>query len=201
MIGDGLLIAGLFLLPGYAGWIAFSKSLQNKPITDGADTTQGNPTIFEILFLIVLGGLVVVLWLGMLFAELGVFSLPLLMSITVVSSMLVGGWAIINGRSLNPFRGATGHPLTLLVIPILAIAIWLSPQPFEYINGGRDHGLYINTGINIARTGRILIQDDELTAVPEQSRPLLINPEVSVSPKPRPWTLERGAAITRVDYP
>ena len=190
MFGEGLLIAALFLVPGYAVWLAFGQGLRGKKAVIGAEMELKQITAVEILFLMMLSGLVVVLWVGALLAELGVFSLPLLGGVMLLGSLAAGGWAIRNGRSPNSFQGARFQPVSLLVLPILAIAIWLSPRPFEYINGGRDHGLYINTGIHIARTGSILIQDEELAAVPAPSRPLLVNPEVTSAIKlvPGPWS-------------
>lgn len=196
MIRDVLLIVMLFIVPGYVGWLAFGQSFQSQAIIVGENSDQEKLTVLEILFLILLGGLVIVLWLGMLFTELNMFSLPLLMGVTWGGSALIGVWAIKNGRSLNPFRGATVQPLILLIVFfILALAVWISPKPFEYINGGRDHGLYINTGINIAKTGRILIQDEALTAVPNKSRPLLTNPATSVAPRPVPGPWSEGQRL------
>ncbi len=178
MIGNALITAAIFLLPGYAGWLAFGESLRRRV------------TAVTTLFLILLGSLVTVSWLGILLAETGLFSLPLLLGVVIGGSLIVGTWAIRNGRSPNPFRRTRFQPVSLLALPILALAVWLSPQPFEYINGGRDHGLYVNTGIHIAQTGGILIHDADLTAVPPASRPLLTNPETSVTPKivPGPWS-------------
>ncbi len=42
---------------------------------------------------------------------------------------------------------------------ILLIAIALSFHPYPWILGDRDPGVYVNTGVNIANTGGILIHD------------------------------------------
>ena len=50
----------------------------------------------------------------------------------------------------------------LVLFLIIAIAMVLFFHPYEYIAGGWDPGVYVNTGINISRTGSILIHDDFL---------------------------------------
>ena len=191
MIVDGLLLVLLFLAPGYAGWLAFGSSWQSPE----PDSAQSQLSVVEILFFIIWGGIIVVLWVGMVLAELGLFSIWSLFGVVLLGCVLVGGWGLKNGRSLNPFREAHFQPITFLILPILGAAILLSPQPFEYINGGRDHGLYVNTGLNIAKTGQILIEDEAITAVPAASRALLINPETSVSPQPVPGPWSEGQRL------
>ena len=164
-----LTLAILILIPGYAGWLAFGSGLRQRV------------TAVETIFLILLTGITAVTWPAFLLAEIGLFSLPLLLAIVVVASLLIGGWGVRrNGRfHLNPFHNPTFTPTDLLPFVLLIIAFILSPEPFQYINGGRDHGIYVNTGIHIARTGSILFDDPELAAVPPESRALLTNPLVA----------------------
>lgn len=182
-----LTLAILILLPGYAGWLVWGSGL------------RGRLTAVTTLFLILLTGIVIVAWPALFLAEVGLFSLPLLLIIVVVSSLLLAGWGLWrHGRaSLNPFPSIT--PTDLLPFVLLSLAITLSPEPFEYGNGGRDHGIYVNTGIHIARTGSILFADPELAAVPAVSRPFLTNPLVAPFPAlvPGPWSEgQRLAGLT-----
>ena len=105
------------------------------------------------------------------------------------------GWATKNHSVSNPLKNASFAPLSLLIFPILALTVILSPQPYEYINGGRDHGLYVNTGIHIARTGGIFIYDSELAAVPSESKHLLINPAVTNERSLLPATWSQGRRL------
>ena len=184
-----LTLVGLILLPGYVGWVAFGSRL------------KGHVTAVTTLFLILLTGLTGVTWPALVLAEIGQFSLSRLWLIVVVVSLAVGGWHVWrNGRpQLNPLSGT---PLTLsdlLPVPLFILAVILSPKPFAYINGGRDHGIYVNTGIHIARTGGILYDDPQLAAAPVASRALLTNPLVAPfhSLVPGPWSEgQRLAGLT-----
>lgn len=176
---QALLVLAVFLLPGYAVWIAFGQSI-NRQIT-----------ATETLFLNLLAGTAVVAWLALALAEVGWFSLPQLLILVSGGSLLLVAWAIRHGRPLaNPFQGLRFRPVSLALLLMIGVTIALSPRPFQYIVGGRDHGLYVNTGVHIARTGRILIHDSGLVSAPPESRPALIKPDVSVyrSGLPGPWS-------------
>ena len=159
----------LILLPGYVGWLTFGSGLRERV------------TAVETLFLILLTGITAVTWPAFFLAEIGQFSLPVLFGIVVLGSLLIGGWGLRhNGRShLNPFQHTSFTLSDLLPFLLLIIPFLLSPEPFQYINGGRDHGVYVNTGIHIARTGSILFDDPELAALPPASRDVLTNPLVA----------------------
>lgn len=173
----------IFLIPGLAGWLAFGNQL------------KAHVSFLETVFLIILGSVAATSWVAITLAEFKMFSLFTLLLILLISSIALSGWAMRNGRFSNPFKNTTIPPLSLLIFPILALAIWLSPQPYEYINGGRDHGLYVNTGIHIARTGSIFIYDTELASVPSESKPLLINPAVSTARTLLPATWSQGRRL------
>src|SRR5690606_38108177 len=106
-----------------------------------------------------------------------------------VTVLLVGiGWR--RGARWQPLHQlAWGWP-DLLVGLLLIIAVFLSGRPSEYIVGGRDHGVYVNTGIHIAKTGAILVYDSDITAVPETLRPVLVWPETRTYQAgfPGPWS-------------
>jgi 4-amino-4-deoxy-L-arabinose transferase-like glycosyltransferase len=51
---------------------------------------------------------------------------------------------------------------------ILVVAALLFSRPAELIVGGEDPGVYINTGIHIARTGGLVIEDETMSAVPAE---------------------------------
>ena len=171
----------VFLVPGLAGWLSFGKQLREKV------------TFIEASFLIILGSIIATSWIAIVLAEIKMFSLPTLIVLLLIGSLLLVGWAVRNGRVSNPFKNVSFSLLSLLIVPILALAIWLSPHPYEYINGGRDHGLYVNAGIHIARDGSIFYYDSELAAVPSESKQLLINPAISTqrSLLPGPWSQGR----------
>jgi hypothetical protein len=179
MIWSALLLIALFLVPGYGAWLAFS------------DEGRRHLSAVEGLFIISLTGLITATLSAFILAELGLFELPLLLVLLGVFALGTAAWGIFKrGRSPNPLSGLSFQFIDLAPFLLLALAFLLSPQSFEYIVGGRDHGVYFNTGVNIARTGQILIIDPELAAVPPESRVLLINPDVSVDLHglPGPWS-------------
>ena len=61
---------------------------------------------------------------------------------------------------------------TLAPMALLALALWLYPPPAEYVIGGKDPGVYVNAGIQIAQRGSLIIVDDTARTLPEESRPL-----------------------------
>ena len=54
----------------------------------------------------------------------------------------------------------------------LAVAIFFFVPPSEYIVGGRDPGVYMNEGIQIAQRGALTVEDSMVAAVPAEFRDL-----------------------------
>ena len=84
--------------------------------------------------------------------------------------------AAVSGLLILAFRGRlrTKAPLVLsgsALVPLALIAagLWLYFPASEYVIGGKDPGTYINTGIQIAQRGRVVVRDDTIAEVP---RPL-----------------------------
>lgn len=178
MLLSFLKLAILVLIPGIAGWLAFGRTLKR------------HVGLAEALFLILLAGVTIVSWLALFLAELGWFSLSLLAVLTTAISLCLATWSIWRRYGLDAFRGLRSELPLLALLGIIGLAVALPARPFEYILGGRDHGVYVNTGVNIARTGRIIFQDAELAALPAESRRAVILPEVSVDRAglPGPWS-------------
>ena len=176
----------LVLLPGVAGWLAFGRALKRYVC------------LAEALFLILLAGVATVSWLALLLAELGWFSLSLLAVLVTATSLCLATWALWKRHGLDAFRGLRIELPSLALLGIIGLAVvlparpfdGLRAQPFEYILGGRDHGVYVNTGVNIAKTGGIIFRDAELAALPTESQRAVILPEVSVDRAglPGPWS-------------
>jgi hypothetical protein len=60
----------------------------------------------------------------------------------------------------------------LLPIALLALGIWRFFPPAEYFTGGKDPGVYMNEGIQIAQRGRLVVVDPVVSAVPGFARDL-----------------------------
>ncbi|MCP4422690.1 MAG: hypothetical protein GY805_39275 [Chloroflexi bacterium] len=168
----------MILLPGVASWLAFGNWLREKLLG------------LEVLFLWLLAGTAIVSWISLLLAELEIFSLPLVAGLIVALSVLLVGWAGWNGRFPNSFSQFTWGWQDLVVGALLLTAIFLSGWPSEYIVGGRDHGVYVNTGFHIAKTGGILVRDEVITAVPAELRETLVLSETRTYQAgfPGPWS-------------
>lgn len=124
-------------------------------------------------------GLAVIGWLAFFLAEIGLFSLRL----------LVGSWGLLlllllvtayrrrlftrslpvmklgdDERPLLPFFPTT-LPSWVEYVALgvwLIVASWLFLRPHQYFLGGADAGVYVNTAAHIAQTGHILIEDQTL---------------------------------------
>ncbi len=177
VVGAFLLVL-LLLLPGTAVWLNIGGMAKRH--------VRG----VEALFLWLLAGLATVSWLALTLAEFDRFSLPLLSGIVVGGTVLVGGIGWRNGRVWQPLSHLPWHWSDWVIGLLLIIAVFLSGRPSEYIVGGRDHGVYVNTGIYIAKTGGILVQDSEITAVQAELRSVLVWPETRLYQAgfPGPWS-------------
>lgn len=179
MILSVIWLALLLLGPGLAAWIVWGQSLRK---------TVSLP---EAIYLVLLSGTGITAWLALILAELGVFSLPLLSLLLAGGGVLTAVWGYTHARFSRPFSSLPfSKPVAVGILLLVGLALYLSPKPFEYVVGGRDHGIYVNTGIYIARHGGILVQDDSMTAVPPESRYVLVKPDVFVyrSGFPGPWS-------------
>ena len=67
----------------------------------------------------------------------------------------------------------------VLPLVLLAIGLWRFPPPSEYIIGGKDPGSYISEGVQIAKTGALVIPDRVAAAVPASVRGLFFPPHPS----------------------
>ena len=115
--------------------------------------------LLSLLFESLLFSLLLTGWLSLVLAELGFFSLWLLLAILTAYSGLIGWLAWRAGARLLPrlHSPSAGDALLLLVIILGAILFF---RPHEYLFGAADVGVYVNIGANIARTGSLIIDDD-----------------------------------------
>ena len=61
---------------------------------------------------------------------------------------------------------------TLLLMPIVALGVLRFLPPSEFVVGGRDPGVYMNAGIQIAQRGTLLYEDPVVQSVPGFARDL-----------------------------
>ncbi len=179
-----LLLVLLFTLPGFAVWTVSRNKDQLSII--------GAEWLFFVLFVSV--GMVG--WVALLLAEFGYFSLPLLLGIVMGGVVLLLGYAWQLGWLQTAFYGIHWTHTSLSLMMMIGITLILSPRPFEYLVGGRDHGVYVNTGIHIARSGGILAVDNVITELPIEIRSLLVRPETRPWQSGYPGTWSEGQHVT-----
>ncbi len=171
MIIKGLLLIGILLLPGLVTFPYVKKKAWD---------------FFETPFIILLISVLVVSILGVILAELSVFSLPRLLALSgFYCLLLLAGVLFIKKLRVKEWTAERAGDITpsptlslshFLFICILLLALGLGSYSFEYILGGRDPGVYINTGINLAHTGSLIIQDKLLEGMDTSQQELFYKP-------------------------
>lgn len=96
---------------------------------------------------------------GLLLAQLGIFSLFNIFIILFLISIL----SYLKLRQSNfkfEFKPSLKFTHERIIFILLIIsAIFLFFQPFPWIAGGRDPGVYVSSGVHIAKSGSIFIKD------------------------------------------
>lgn len=108
-------------------------------------------------------------------AALHRYSFKRLLIADVVVAAAAAGVSRLNLR----FGGAVRRPGfgALLPIALVLIGLWRFFPSSEYIIGGKDPGVYINEGIQIAQRGALVIRDPVIRSIPPFARDLFIPPD------------------------
>lgn len=112
-------------------------------------------------------------WSLTLVLALAVLDLYRFDRLLTITSGLVFGLVVI-GRGGLLYQGTAARVTWTAILPLLLIglALWRFFPVSEYIIGGRDPGVYINEGIQIAQRGSLVITDPVVAAVPAFARDL-----------------------------
>ena len=65
-------------------------------------------------------------------------------------------------------------PTALIPIALVLIGCWRFFPSAEYIIGGKDPGVYINEGVQIAQRGALVVHDETIASLPPFARDLFI---------------------------
>jgi hypothetical protein len=108
------------------------------------------------------------------------FTRLLAVDLTIVAAALA-----LWGRRLR-MRGAKRVTLTAVIpVMLMVLAGWRFFPPAEYIIGGRDPGVYMNEGIQIAQRGSLVVNDPVVAAVPGFARDLFLPRHLAFDGTPR----------------
>lgn len=145
----------IFFIPGYITYNAFVKEKFNLDFS-------------EVVFLQILTSILISGWIALTLAELGYFSLFNLLIPLIVFSVVLG-WKYKVKFRLESFPKPELNYKSIALVAILLIAFTLFFHPYPWVLGGRDPGVYINTGVNIANTGSVIIHDPLLASCMDET--------------------------------
>jgi hypothetical protein len=123
---------------------------------------------WEWLFLSALGSILVASWIGLVLAELSIFSLRAVLAAQALVS--IGLLLAAPGARWGIPRPRAGELAWVALFACLGIALFT--PPYEYVLGNWDPGTYINSGARLARRGSITYRDPVLAALPPVDRSL-----------------------------
>jgi hypothetical protein len=151
-------------------WLFWRVIFGGRPGRPEATQLTGLEEVFAAL----LAAVIATSWAGLVLAELGVFSLGRLSAILVAIGLALAVWASHKRIALRPLRGfrVDRYDVGAAVLAVLVAVLYA--RPGEHVVGGWDPGVYVNTGVSIARTGGIVITDSALGGVDQEDwAPLL----------------------------
>lgn len=151
----------IFFIPGYVTFIAFKV---NKIKTLKL-------SFFETLFLQVLASIVITGLIAFTLAMLGYFSLMNLLVLLLVYSIVITiKFKVKFSLSSFPKPKLTLESLVLALIIIIGAILFFPPSEYV-VRGNMDANAYLCTGVNLAKTGSLIIHD----AFQEYPHPIMEN--------------------------
>ncbi len=92
----------------------------------------------------------------------------------LVADIAIAAGAIVVGRGRLRYGGTARRvsPAAAIPIVLIALGIWRFFPPAEYVLGGKDPGVYMAEGIQIAQRGTLVYEDPVVAAVPAFARGL-----------------------------
>ena len=148
----GLVVA---VLPGA---VFYRAPIWNRPARAALSAEE---RWFWCVMLSVAWSLAAVLALGVI----GWYSLPRLVAInTTITLVMAAAWR--TRLVYRPNEAARLSASAILPAGLIALGLWLFFPQAEYIAGGKDPGVYLNEGAQIARRGALVVRDPDVASVP-----------------------------------
>jgi hypothetical protein len=136
----------------------------------------------ERVFWAVLLSLAVSLSITLALAAAGVYSFARLLAADVVLA------AALAVYSRNDWRMPEAKRVTVtaaIPLVLLALGAWRFFPPAEYVIGGKDPGVYMNEGIQIAQRGALVVKEAVVASVPPFARKLFLPRHTDLHGNPR----------------
>jgi hypothetical protein len=91
----------------------------------------------------------------------------------IADGALAAGLAAL-ARGRLRFGGSAPAPGRAAVIPVVIVllGVWRFFPPAEYVIGGKDPGVYLSEGVQIAQRGAVVVHDPVVASVPPSARSL-----------------------------
>ena len=90
----------------------------------------------------------------------------------LIADVLIAALAATAGRRLRYDLANRGDWWGLAPLALVTLALWVFLPPSEYIVGGKDPGVYMNAGVQIAQRGSLVIEDRLVSSLPAETRGL-----------------------------
>jgi len=132
---------------------------------------------FSLLISILLSSLI-----GLILAQLGFFSLFYLVFFLGIYSLTTFICLYLKRPEGLKFRKIRFRPNWLL-LALLALSSFIFFRPHQYLEGGWDPGTYLNTGINIAKSGSIKIEDETWAGLKAEEQEAFSHNRVNIQQK------------------
>ncbi len=127
----------------------------------------------EVFFLRVVLSVLLTSGVALLMADCGLFSVPRVLGVLALVSCAGAAWARMRQRTPGGAAPVLGREERVLGL-LLAGAAWVFAQPHEYLYGGWDPGVYLQTAAHIAATGGINFHDALLAGMDPAARDLVL---------------------------
>jgi len=123
----------------------------------------------ERVFWSIVISLAISLALVMLLAAAGSYRLRYVL---IANAVIVVAAAASARRKIRYSHPAPTTWWTAVPVVLVGLTLWVFPPPAEYIVGGKDPGVYLNAGVQIAQRGSLIIEDPLVSALPAETRSL-----------------------------
>src|SRR5579862_1907046 len=99
------------------------------------------------------------------------------LSRVLIANGALSALILAGGRARLLYRGQAARPSLSLLLPIALVALgcWRFFPSSEYIIGGKDPGVYINEGVELAKSGSLAVREAVVAAVPAGARDLFFH--------------------------